>query len=327
MINNPKSQNNLLESKPDNKRRQSGSPDCSIASSRKNVKRQKQSGPSKGKRKKKKNAEVVRDSEEEAGESSSADMSAAEEGDYAQAQTLRRSTRRTSKVPRYHELPDEDSEGSQRSDRHDSKNVLTQPLKVKLEEEIDADAILHTSSEAVEPSTESRLDIDMEDEETKVKPSLQLSFRQLNMRDRYLCIVVEPWPVLPDASKTTSSTRFVTSNTLPSRISRAPSIAPSNIEVGQREQTPMPLFLPSHDERDRSATPAPIRFQSVLSGLETMDDSAAMTEDGGFDFGMIAFSQALSNVVGDHPGGLDDDDEMDGNALYGDADEMRTMAL
>ena len=43
---------------------------------------------------------------------------------------------------------------------------------------------------------------------------------------------------------------------------------------------------------------------------------------------MLAFSQALNNVSGDRMGTAEDDeDEMDGGALYGDADEIRGALL
>ena len=45
------------------------------------------------------------------------------------------------------------------------------------------------------------------------------------------------------------------------------------------------------------------------------------------DFGMLAFSQVLNNVASDRVAVAEDDDEMDGGALYGDADEIRESIM
>lgn len=282
------------------------------------AKRQKMSGlPSR--RRRKEAAEVIRDSEEEVLES----LSETSEPERV-AQASKKAARRSSRTQKRNQAPYNSDEDFENGD----EDPDYQPQEVKVEEVIDADAVLHhPPSEVSEPSKGSTLDIDTE-EDIKLKPKLQLQFRQLQMKDRVLCIIVEPWPLPPVAGKTVSTSLGLRSPTIaPSeRLSKAaPSLTPSDSEEGYRGQTPMPLFLPSHDERDRSVTPAPIRFESVMPAMETIDNAAEAMGD--FAFGMLAFSQALANVVGDHSGGLDEDDEMDGSALYGDADETRTMTL
>ena len=91
----------------------------------------------------------------------------------------------------------------------------------------------------------------------------------------------------------------------------------SNSTAKSRPQTP-PALLPTHLPPPAPAPP-PIRFSSVLNDLETIDD---LDDAGGDAYGMMAFSQALNNVSGDKMGAAgEDEDEMDGGALYGDADE------
>ena len=169
--------------------------------------------------------------------------------------------------------------------------------------------------------------IDEDEEEKKLKPQLELSFRSLDMHDRCLCVVVEPWPALPTRPTpapdqlSMSQAASLAPPGARTSLDRAQSVDSSRFSVAPEGREETPLFLPDPAGRDRSATPAPVRFPSEFN-LHTMDESQDPIED--YDnFGILAFSQALNNVSGDRVSAAEDDDDMDGGALYGDADEIR----
>lgn len=89
-----------------------------------------------------------------------------------------------------------------------------------------------------------------------------------------------------------------------------PTPAPPTREPTVREETP--LFLPDDD----TGTPGP----EEAPKLYTMDSD----DDDTFG-GMIAFSQALKNAGDNRTGATNDEDEMDGSALFADADENREL--
>ncbi|KAF5390582.1 hypothetical protein D9757_002698 [Collybiopsis confluens] len=160
-----------------------------------------------------------------------------------------------------------------------------------------------------------------EDEEEKPKPLLHLKYQGFKILGSCLCIVVEPWPLIRAPSRLPSVV-----NSTP----RAPSIAPRNfvsaIETRARSKTP--LFLPDPDERDRNETPFPnaIPVRPMQEPLHDRDDWNADGEIQDFDIGgMIEFSQVL-NAVGDvRAGALDDEGDLEGEVLFGDADEVREL--
>ncbi|KAL5487834.1 hypothetical protein ACEPAI_5942 [Sanghuangporus weigelae] len=277
------------------------------------------------------------DSSEEAEESPLSEFEDGSEADGRGPIVPRRSTRRKKQRTTYREVSDdEDGAGF---DLNDGMDVRDKEVDVK-QETVDDDAPLHDPvvDEDVDngqaglpmgpPPLPPNFGIDEDGEEKKLKPQLQLAFRSLNMHDRCLCVVVEPWPTLPtrptpllnhpDMSRAAS----VAPPHARASFDRAESVDASRFSVvpGAREETP--LFLPDPSGRDRSATPAPLRFPSEFSALHTIDDSQDPIEDDD-NFGMLAFSQALNNVSGDRIGATEDDDDMDGGALYGDADEIR----
>ncbi|KAH8118321.1 hypothetical protein DFH11DRAFT_1502225 [Phellopilus nigrolimitatus] len=298
---------------------------------------------SSGKKGKEKATESNADSEEELDESPLSDL----EGDFGSDEQpsrgpLRRSSRKKTQTVSYQVDSDEDSndnpgdtgreEDVDMQDEEDSNSP-----RIKQEETPDPVAILRDAAATRSDSLSGKkpdIGIDDDEDEEKMKPSLQLAFRELSMHDRCLCVVVEPWPA-PHPTievRTSSATRAASATPSarePSRLpSRFPSIAPSQFasraNEKERGETPLPLFLPDFDERDRSVTPAPVRFSSVFSSLNTMDDAQDTIEDDD-GFGMLAFSQVLNNVSGDRASGAAEDDEIDGNVLYGDADETRNI--
>lgn len=162
------------------------------------------------------------------------------------------------------------------------------------------------------------MEIDVDEEEAKPKPLLNLHYQGFNIFGSCLCVVVEPWPPVREASRA-PSVAPIFSNT-----PRAPSIAPPDfISSGQREtmqREKTPLFLPDLD-RGRSETPAPFNRDRQLPPVPLFNDTVDQELDNSDDDGLMEFSQAL-NHAGDH-GATEADDEMDGAIFFGDADEAR----
>ncbi|KAG6831138.1 hypothetical protein H0H92_012563 [Tricholoma furcatifolium] len=162
------------------------------------------------------------------------------------------------------------------------------------------------------------VDFEIDEEEEKPKPLLQLKYQGFDIFGHCLCVVIEPWPPVR------SMTRAHSVSTV---LNREPSIAPPRTVPAQEASTrgKTPLFLPD-DWRD-SATPAPNqRGPSVAPGslldprfLEDSDDS---DEDGG---GMMLFSQVLNNAGDIRAGAANDDEDMDTDMFFGDADEVREL--
>ncbi|KAG6854833.1 hypothetical protein C0991_012023 [Blastosporella zonata] len=181
----------------------------------------------------------------------------------------------------------------------------------------DVDMADSTPSRDVPPSTMA-FEFEITEEEEKPKPILQLKYQGFNIYGHCLCVVVEPWPQVRSMSRALSVATV---------LNREPRIAPPRSvaarEPGARAKTP--LFLPDDYDRERSETPAPFRAQSVPEGsifdpsfLEDSDDS----DDNG---GMMLFSQVLNNAGDARAGAADDDEDMDTDMFFGDADEMREL--
>jgi hypothetical protein len=185
--------------------------------------------------------------------------------------------------------------------------IPAQPLEEEVIMQVDA------------PAPEIELVVD--EEETKPKPLLQLKYQGFNIFGNCLCIVVEPWPPIRAVSRASSIAPIF------SNAARASSIAPPNftpsgqVEATHRERTP--LFLPDLD-RGMSETPAPFNQHRVLPPVPPFNDPIDQGMDDISNDGLMEFSQAL-NYAGDHRGGVEDDDEMDGAVFFGDADEAREL--
>ncbi|KAL5527600.1 hypothetical protein ACEPAG_6401 [Sanghuangporus baumii] len=301
--------------------------------------KQKRSSNKKGKAKARADDVIeLTDSSEDAEDSPLSDLEDDQEADAAGPIVPRRSTRRKKQRLTYREDSDEEEDGVA-FDLNDGRDVRDEEVDVK-QETIDDDAPLHDPvvEEDVDngqadlpmgpPPLPPNFGIDEDEEEKKLKPQLQLSFRSLNMHDRCLCVVVEPWPSLPTRptplpeQQNMARAASVAPPHARASFDRAESVDASRFSVAPGAHEETPLFLPDLSGRDRSATPAPVRFPSEFSALHTIDDSQDPIEDDD-NFGMMAFSQALNNVSGDRIGATEDDDDMDGGALYGDADEIR----
>lgn len=106
---------------------------------------------------------------------------------------------------------------------------------------------------------------------------------------------------------------------------RTSSIAPPDFvtraeaaAAGQRAKTP--LFLPEIDGRDRSVTPAPMRRERPPVPL--FDDPQSDHDEDDEDELML-FSQSIRNTGNARAGSVEVEDDMDGEVMFGDADEAR----
>jgi len=157
------------------------------------------------------------------------------------------------------------------------------------------------------------LDLDVEMEEEKPKPLLKLKYQALTVSGHCLCVVVEPWssPQHPIA-------RLKSAPPVPSK--KLGSFRDENL--GPRGQTP--LFLPEFDETvdqgHRDSTPI-----AVGTPLLRFDDVSGQANNGFDNDTLMNFSQAL-NTAGHTVAISDDDDDMDGAVLFGDADEIREFS-
>lgn len=137
------------------------------------------------------------------------------------------------------------------------------------------------------------------------------------MSGHCLCVVVEPWPPLR------AETRLQSVGTSSQRGSLGPSLLPSNgsVEAGERAKTP--LFLP---EYDRALSEAPFVRERTFPPVPLFHDAMSRTEDDGYsDDDLMNFSQTLNAGGHMHAITADDDDDMDGAVLFGDADEIREL--
>lgn len=157
------------------------------------------------------------------------------------------------------------------------------------------------------------LDLDVEMEEEKPKPLLKLKYQALTVSGHCLCVVVEP--------RSSSSPQHPIA-----RLKSAPPVPSkkkgSYENLAPRGQTP--LFLPEFgevvDQSLRDSTPI-----TVSTPLLRFDDVSGQADNGFDNDTLMNFSQAL-NTAGHTVAISDDDDDMDGAVLFGDADEIREFS-
>jgi len=146
------------------------------------------------------------------------------------------------------------------------------------------------------------------DEEEKPKPTLQLRYEGFGIHGHCLCVVAEPWPTIH--STTRSLGDLGKHAILKSKEKQA---ALSTIIT--RAQTP--LFLTDEDDTQSQHSTPVTNSLDDLDTMEVSDDSKMG--------GMMAFSQVL-NMAGDAgPGAVEDEDEIGGAVLFGDADKARQL--
>jgi hypothetical protein len=140
----------------------------------------------------------------------------------------------------------------------------------------------------------SALELDIEEEE-KPKPILGLTYQGFNIYGHCLCLVVEPWPAI--------------------RSTTVPPISDSG-------QTP--LFLPETGNDFNTEHPAEAT-QVNRPYLDRILKDGNVSDEGEDVGGMMDFSQVLNNIGDARPGAVNDDDDMDGSILFGDADEFKEL--
>ena len=132
------------------------------------------------------------------------------------------------------------------------------------------------------------------EEEEKPKPILGLTYQGFNIYGHCLCLIVEPWPAIRSTAV-------------------RPILDPSQV----------PLFLPETGDDFNTEHPAEAAQlnQPYLDRILN-DHNLSDKEDAG---GMMDFSQVLNNIGDARPGAVNDDDDMDGSILFGDADEFKEL--
>ncbi|KAG8218597.1 hypothetical protein J3R82DRAFT_4240 [Butyriboletus roseoflavus] len=162
-----------------------------------------------------------------------------------------------------------------------------------------ADAVAWDAND--QPPHTADIELLVEEDEKKPKPLLKLKYRSFPISGHCLCVVVEPWP--PLRAKT-----------------RLQSVGlGTSFQAEERAKTP--LFFPEHDRapsearsaRDRILPPVPLFHDAILRTEEDSDND------------LMNFSQTLNAAGHMHTVTADDDDDMDGAVLFGDADEVREL--
>ncbi|KAG6336852.1 hypothetical protein ID866_2248 [Astraeus odoratus] len=165
-----------------------------------------------------------------------------------------------------------------------------------------------TEGDSPRQGVATEIDLTVEDEEEKPKPLLRVKYQALTVSSHCLCVVVEPWP-----------SQHATARAQSVRLSQA---MPSNSELSKGGESSVgrgrtPLFLPEFGEASDHSheTPTPL-----------FDDSLFQMDDENYDDTLISFSQSLN--IGSHAvaAPAEDDDDMDGAVLFGDADEVREFS-
>lgn len=167
------------------------------------------------------------------------------------------------------------------------------------------------------------------DAEEKPKPILKLKYQGFNIHGRCICVIVEPYPPIR-----TAASRAVSLAPMGVIAPRAPSIAPADYvppSVAAQRRARTPLFLPE-DDRERSVTPAPWgpgggQDERILPPVPLFNDLPGLDDEAQdpMESGMFELSQILQSVGGYPAGAAEDDDDIDGAALFGDADEVRGL--
>ncbi|KAF9569311.1 hypothetical protein CPC08DRAFT_701812 [Agrocybe pediades] len=161
------------------------------------------------------------------------------------------------------------------------------------------------------------IELEIEEEEEKPKPTLGLRYQGFSIYGQCLCIVVEPWPVQ----------RSMTVAPLFAKPVEPPQPS-KNQQASARASTP--LFLPEEpDQPDAPVTTEPSNQRSSHINQAYLDQvlkEGEVEDDDDDDIGgMMELSQALHSIGDSRAGAVNDDEDMDGSVLFGDADEFREL--
>ncbi|THV08451.1 hypothetical protein K435DRAFT_11492 [Dendrothele bispora CBS 962.96] len=184
----------------------------------------------------------------------------------------------------------------------------------------DDDVNLVTSNDRGRTIKTVEFSFEVDEEEEKPKPVLHLQYRGFDILGQCLCIVVEPWPPIRAPTRAPSVFRAP---------SRAPTIAPPSFataaqaEASARGRGQTPLFLPDIDEREGSEAPFSFRDRaSTLPPVPLFNDSELDNDEYG---GMMEFSHVLNATGDERARPVDDDQDMEGEVFFGDADEFKEL--
>ncbi|KAH7887653.1 hypothetical protein F5I97DRAFT_1804618 [Phlebopus sp. FC_14] len=188
-------------------------------------------------------------------------------------------------------------------------SLPTNEIKVEdVDEQTGGDADMGIGSD--QSSAATQIDLTVEEEERKPKPLLKLHYKSFNLSGHCLCVVVEPWP----PKRLATGARPITLG--------PPNASSSDTSIGG-ERTQTPLFLP---ECDRAPSEAPFPQARVLPPASLFNETGGCSVGDGYGSDdLIRFSQVLNSTGQAHANLADDDEEMEGAVLFGDADEVREL--
>ncbi|KAL4076080.1 hypothetical protein J3A83DRAFT_4489346 [Scleroderma citrinum] len=233
-------------------------------------------------------------------------MQAHHRGDTAEPRRSQRLNRVTAN--RYHESEDEAFDTSDDVDMHGPSGSAKVAERASSS---DCDVGTPPTENDTQDQELGPLEIDLttEMEEEKPKPSLRLKYQALSVSGHCLCVVVEPWQHPIARLRSVSPLSVKPSN-----------VGSSRDEIlAQRGQTP--LFFPEFDETLDQG-------HGISTSAKTYPPVPLFDEaDESFNGGtLMNFSQALNTAGHTATISFDDDDEIDGAVLFGDADEIREFS-
>jgi len=172
-------------------------------------------------------------------------------------------------------------------------------------------------SEMISDEEEPPIDLEIEEEEEKPKPVLGLRYQGFSIYGQCLCIVVEPWPV--QRSMTVAPVFTQSKHSAQSSSGQQPAVRAST-----------PLFLPEEPEQhgqptESTSASTPQRSHINQAYLDQVLKNGEVSDDEDDIGGMMELSQILHNIGDSRPGAINDDEDMDGSILFGDADEFREL--
>ncbi|KAF8812547.1 hypothetical protein BYT27DRAFT_7182991 [Phlegmacium glaucopus] len=154
------------------------------------------------------------------------------------------------------------------------------------------------------------IDLEADSEEEKPKPVLNLTYQGFNIYGQCLCVVVEPWPVVRSMTTSLSNSRRKTPVA-------EPALGLFQQRTSRYGDERTPLFLPDDLEEDEEDVEI-----SGPQGQSSLTDGDSDSDEIG---GMMEFSQVLRNIGDSRAGAANDDEDIDGSVLFGDADEFKEL--